>query len=114
MMAAHYGTPAAVKLLLEAGADPTLKNQLGLTAIDFADRGDRRGRGRADRRHRPEARSQKANGDNGLAREVHVKRGQVVGRAEGLGGTRGRLSSVSCRLGILLYTMYIMLNNDEA
>ena len=38
MMAAHYGTPAAVKLLLEAGADPTLKNQLGLTAIDFARR----------------------------------------------------------------------------
>ena len=36
MMAAQYGTPAAVKLLLEAGADPTLRNQLGLTAIDFA------------------------------------------------------------------------------
>jgi uncharacterized protein len=41
MMAAHYGTPAAVKLLLEAGADPMLKNDLGLTAIDFANRGDR-------------------------------------------------------------------------
>ena len=41
MMAAHYGTPAAVKALLEAGADPMLKNQLGLTAIDFAHRGGR-------------------------------------------------------------------------
>jgi uncharacterized protein len=36
MMAAHYGTPGAVKLLLEEGADPSLKNDLGLTAIDFA------------------------------------------------------------------------------
>ena len=36
MMAAQYGTPSAVKLLLEAGADPLIKNQLGLTAIDFA------------------------------------------------------------------------------
>ena len=42
MMAAHYGTPAAVKLLLEAGADPLLRNQLGLTAIDFANRGNRK------------------------------------------------------------------------
>lgn len=42
MMAAHYGTPAAVKLLLEAGADPGLKNQLGLTAIDFAHRANRK------------------------------------------------------------------------
>ena len=41
MMAAHYGSPAAVKLLLEAGADPALKNQLGLTAIDFAYRAGR-------------------------------------------------------------------------
>lgn len=41
MMAAHYGTPAAVKLMLEAGADPMLKNDLGLTAIDFAHRADR-------------------------------------------------------------------------
>jgi ankyrin repeat protein len=38
MMASQYGTPAAVKLLLEEGADPTLKNQLGLSAIDFAHR----------------------------------------------------------------------------
>lgn len=36
MMAALYGTPSAVKLLLEAGADPTIKNSLGLTALDFA------------------------------------------------------------------------------
>jgi uncharacterized protein len=38
MMAAMYGNASAVKLLLEAGADPTLKNELGLTAIDFAER----------------------------------------------------------------------------
>jgi ankyrin repeat protein len=42
MMAAMYGTPSAVKLLLEAGADPLLKNQLGLTAIDFAYRANRK------------------------------------------------------------------------
>jgi hypothetical protein len=41
MMAAHYGTPEAVKLLLEAGADPTLRNDPGMTAIDFAHRGNR-------------------------------------------------------------------------
>ncbi len=41
MMAAQYGTPSAVKLLLEEGADPSLKNSLGLTAIDFAQRGQR-------------------------------------------------------------------------
>jgi uncharacterized protein len=41
MMAALYGTPSAVKLLLEAGADPTIKNALGLTAIDFAYRDNR-------------------------------------------------------------------------
>lgn len=41
MMAAHYGTPAAVKLLLDAGADTAMKNQLGLTALDFARRGNR-------------------------------------------------------------------------
>jgi uncharacterized protein len=42
MMAAKYGTPAAVKLLLESGADPTLRNELGLSAIDFAQQGNRR------------------------------------------------------------------------
>ncbi len=36
MMAAHYGTTGTVKLLLEEGADPSLKNDLGLSAIDFA------------------------------------------------------------------------------
>jgi uncharacterized protein len=36
MMAAMYGTPAAVKLLLDEGADPLLKNQIGMTAVDFA------------------------------------------------------------------------------
>jgi ankyrin repeat protein len=36
MMAAMYGTFDAVKLLLDAGADPSLKNALGLSAIDFA------------------------------------------------------------------------------
>ena len=41
MMAAHYGTPSAVKLLLDAGADPMLKNDLGLNAIDFAVRAQR-------------------------------------------------------------------------
>jgi ankyrin repeat protein len=41
MMAAQYGTPAAVKLLLDAGADPHLKNSLGLTALDFATQAER-------------------------------------------------------------------------
>lgn len=36
MMAAHYGSLESVQLLLDEGADPTLKNQLGLTATDFA------------------------------------------------------------------------------
>ena len=41
MMAAHYGTRAAVQLLLDEGADPTIKNALDLTAIDFAQRANR-------------------------------------------------------------------------
>jgi uncharacterized protein len=41
MMAAQYGSAAAVKRLLDEGADPTLKNQLGLSAIDFAYRAGR-------------------------------------------------------------------------
>lgn len=41
MMAAMYGTTGAVKALLEAGADPTLKNEQGLSAIDFAQRVNR-------------------------------------------------------------------------
>ncbi len=36
MMAAHYGTPEATKLLLEEGADPTLQNEKEFTARDFA------------------------------------------------------------------------------
>jgi ankyrin repeat protein len=36
MMAAMYGTPEAVKALIQAGADPTLQNQLGMSALDFA------------------------------------------------------------------------------
>lgn len=36
MMAAHYGSAMATKLLLEEGADPRLKNKLGLNAWDFA------------------------------------------------------------------------------
>ena len=42
MMAAQYGSPAAVKLLLESGADASLKNQRGLSAVDFAHLGGRR------------------------------------------------------------------------
>jgi len=36
MMAAHYGSAMATKLLLEEGADPRLTNKLGLSALDFA------------------------------------------------------------------------------
>lgn len=42
MMAAKYGSPAAVKVLLEAGADPDARNELGMRAIDFAQQGNRR------------------------------------------------------------------------
>jgi ankyrin repeat protein len=41
MMAAMYGSPESVKVLIQAGADLRLKNQLGLTALDFAVRGQR-------------------------------------------------------------------------
>lgn len=41
MMAARYGTDASVKLLIEAGADPMLKNDFGLTALDFAHKANR-------------------------------------------------------------------------
>ena len=41
MMAAMYGSPEAVKVLIQAGADLHLKNQLGLSALDFALRGQR-------------------------------------------------------------------------
>ena len=42
MMAAMYGSATSVKLLLEAGADATLRNDAGLSALDFAQRGQRR------------------------------------------------------------------------
>lgn len=41
MLAAMYGNTKVVPLLLDAGADPTLKNQQGLTALDFAHRAGR-------------------------------------------------------------------------
>jgi uncharacterized protein len=41
MMAAMYGGVSSVKLLLDAGADATLRNALGLSAQDFAQRGGR-------------------------------------------------------------------------
>lgn len=39
MMAAMYGNEDTVRVLLEAGADVTIKNALGLTALDFAQKG---------------------------------------------------------------------------
>jgi ankyrin repeat protein len=36
MMAAMYGSAEAVRVLLDAGADATVKNAIGLTALDFA------------------------------------------------------------------------------
>lgn len=41
MMAAMYGTDAAVQLLLDEGADIQLRNQLNLSAADFAQRSGR-------------------------------------------------------------------------
>lgn len=41
MMAAMYGTTESVKILLEAGADASIQNDLGLTALDFAKRGNK-------------------------------------------------------------------------
>lgn len=41
MMSAMYGSPEAVKALIQAGADLKVKNQLGMTALDFAVRGNR-------------------------------------------------------------------------
>ena len=41
MMAAQYGTHEVVQLLLSEGADPTLKNLISLSAVDFALRADR-------------------------------------------------------------------------
>jgi ankyrin repeat protein len=36
MMAAYYAPPLAVKLLLEEGADPTLRNQAKVNALEMA------------------------------------------------------------------------------
>ncbi|RZI55906.1 MAG: hypothetical protein EOP94_04570 [Zymomonas sp.] len=41
MMAAMYGSTQGVELLLAEGADPLQKNQQGMTAVDFAKRGQR-------------------------------------------------------------------------
>ena len=41
MMAAMYGSPESVKVLIQAGADLNIKNQLGLSALDLAVRGNR-------------------------------------------------------------------------
>lgn len=42
MMAAKYGSLGAVKVLLENGAIPTLRNELGMTAIEFAQQANRK------------------------------------------------------------------------
>lgn len=42
MMAAQYGSAENVQRLLDEGADPLLKNQLHLTAVDFAQRAQRK------------------------------------------------------------------------
>ncbi|MDA8456844.1 ankyrin repeat domain-containing protein [Acidovorax sp. GBBC 3334] len=41
MMAVSYGRADVARFLLEQGADPTIKNQVGLTAADFARRAAR-------------------------------------------------------------------------
>lgn len=41
MLAAQYGSESMVKLLLQEGADVQLRNQQGLSAVDFAQRSER-------------------------------------------------------------------------
>ena len=41
MMAARYGTTLSVKLLIDEGADVSLKNSQGLSALAFAEQGER-------------------------------------------------------------------------
>lgn len=41
MLAAQYGSEAMANLLLREGADPSLRNQRGLSAVDFAQRSER-------------------------------------------------------------------------
>ena len=43
MMAAQYGEIDVARLLLQEGADPSIKNQLGLAAADFARKAQRDG-----------------------------------------------------------------------
>lgn len=42
MMAAQYGHPSVVRLLLEEGADAGLRNEQSLSALDFAQRAQRK------------------------------------------------------------------------
>ncbi len=49
MMAARYGSIDGARLLLDEGADATIKNEQGLTAADFARDGRARRPGRIDR-----------------------------------------------------------------
>jgi ankyrin repeat protein len=42
MMGVIYGTPEVVKMLLEAGADPTIQNEAHLTALDLAQRTEKK------------------------------------------------------------------------
>lgn len=57
MMAAQYGEIDVARLLLQEGADPTIRNQQGLTALDFARKAERDGLAqdiiRAMQRQRP-------------------------------------------------------------
>ncbi|MPM96786.1 hypothetical protein SDC9_143951 [bioreactor metagenome] len=41
MMAVRYGTADAARLLIAEGADPSLKNEKGLSAVEFAKQADR-------------------------------------------------------------------------
>jgi len=42
MMATQYGHPTVVKILLEEGADTTMRNEQGQGVLDFAQRGGRK------------------------------------------------------------------------
>jgi ankyrin repeat protein len=46
MMAARYGSEDTVDLLIQRGADRKLRNDLGMTAADFAVSGDRENLGK--------------------------------------------------------------------
>ena len=72
MMAAKYGSPEAVKLLLENGAIPTLRNELGLTAIDFAQQANRKDAAELIAAAVARAAPAKASGDKHLPVGLHV------------------------------------------